>query len=162
MPALDVAEVELTLDAKHQIAAHLEVTAGLAATDKGAVIFTAEVRAIAYPCCIHPAEAGADVAADVAAGPVVHRRHHRASLERQVGRRCNTRTTLATSEKRCNGISEFSGKGVTHDRVDAELTTICAKTLSFSVLPAAAPLTLANSPLCSASTRPGIETRYLE
>jgi hypothetical protein len=39
---------------------------------------------------------------------------------------------------------------------------IPTKTLSFSPLPEAAPLTLAKSPLCSAATRPGIETRYLE
>src|SRR6266404_9219782 len=39
---------------------------------------------------------------------------------------------------------------------------ISAKHEAFSALPAPAPLTLANSPLCSASTRPGIETRYLE
>jgi hypothetical protein len=36
------------------------------------------------------------------------------------------------------------------------------KTLSFFGLPPPAPLTLANSPLCSGLTRPGIETRYLE
>jgi hypothetical protein len=43
----------------------------------------------------------------------------------------------------------------------AELA-IPTKTLSFSGLPAPLPLTLANSRLCSAATRPGIETRYLE
>jgi hypothetical protein len=36
------------------------------------------------------------------------------------------------------------------------------KTLSFFNASAPAPLTLANSPLCSGLTRPGIETRYLE
>jgi hypothetical protein len=36
------------------------------------------------------------------------------------------------------------------------------KTLSFFGPSAARSLTLANSPLCSGSTRPGIETRYLE
>jgi hypothetical protein len=41
-------------------------------------------------------------------------------------------------------------------------TGIHAKTLSFSAVPAAAPLTLGNSALCSGLTRPGIETRYLE
>jgi hypothetical protein len=37
-----------------------------------------------------------------------------------------------------------------------------AKTLSFFGASGPDPLTLANSPLCSGSTRPGIETRYLE
>jgi hypothetical protein len=39
---------------------------------------------------------------------------------------------------------------------------ICAKTLSFFNAWHAAPLTSANLTLCSAATRPGIETRYLD
>jgi hypothetical protein len=39
MPAVDAAEVELTLHANHQIAADLEVAAGLTAADEAAVIF---------------------------------------------------------------------------------------------------------------------------
>jgi hypothetical protein len=54
MLAVDIAEVELALHTKHQ-AAGLEVTAGLAAADKGAVVFTTKVgeggadRVLRYP-----------------------------------------------------------------------------------------------------------------
>ena len=89
MPAFGVAKVKRTLHAKHHIGT-LEVATGLTAANKAAVIFTTEVRGsgdrrvLRYPERIHSAPAAAGIGAKIAAGPVVQRCGHRASLNRHI------------------------------------------------------------------------------
>src|SRR5450631_1795622 len=91
MSAADVAEVEHALYAEHQILAGHEVAARLGAADEAAVIFATVVRrgraddVLRYPFRIHPVPAAADIAADVAAIPVVQERcDDGSSLDRHV------------------------------------------------------------------------------
>src|ERR1700716_35426 len=89
MPAVHVAEGELTLHAKHQIAG-LEVAASLTAADEAAVLLTAVVRKHGTNCValhqrrIDPVPSASDIAADIAARPGRHRREYRLGLERHV------------------------------------------------------------------------------
>src|SRR4029077_3472143 len=85
------AEVERALDAEDQVLAGHEVATDLAAADKRAVRLTAEIRIGGdsridkYQVCAHPAPAAADVAAEIAALPVVkERRDDRPSFQRHV------------------------------------------------------------------------------
>src|SRR3978361_1982338 len=80
MGAADVAEVGLALNADHEISADLVIAADLAAADEGTAVTAAEVIGgndreerghLGDLQLLGPSPAPADVAADVASGPVV-------------------------------------------------------------------------------------------